>query len=244
MDDFYAALARGEAKPTGIMNYLQRLFIVERLRPGDRVVDVCCGRGLQLPVLYRYCPDLGSYTGLDIAAAHLAEARVRVQELEGVYPAVRWPIAFHEADVSQPWPRLEPVDVAVYTSALEHLPRDLAVASLEHTLAALTPCGVMYLSTPNTPGPPPRPLQHRVHVYEWSCEELRRGEALGLKWSDVDLSGRRLVIRQALHRVDGTLRLEEVKTEGSNATLPTSPPVGGDSSKSPEAPTGGTIRGR
>lgn len=49
---------------------------------------------------------------------------------------------------------------------------------------------------------------------------LRRGEALGLMWSDIDLSGGRLVVRQALHRVDGKLKLEDVKTEGSNATLP------------------------
>ena len=31
----------------------------------------------------------------------------------------------------------------------------------------------MYLSTPNTPGDPPRMLQHGVHVYEWEDSELR-----------------------------------------------------------------------
>ncbi|MEV0299088.1 methyltransferase domain-containing protein [Nocardia sp. NPDC050710] len=172
MDDFYAALARGEVKETGVMNYLQRLFIAERLRPGERVVDVCCGRGLQLPPLFRYRPDLGGYAGLDISATNLDEARDRVAELEVTYPQVRLPIEFHEIDVSQPWPALAPADVAVYTSALEHLPRELAIASLQHTLAALAPAGVLYLSTPNTPGSPPRRLQHRVHVYEWSHEEL------------------------------------------------------------------------
>jgi hypothetical protein len=30
----------------------------------------------------------------------------------------------------------------------------------------------LYLSTPNTPGDPPRMLQHRVHVYEWHESEL------------------------------------------------------------------------
>jgi len=33
---------------------------------------------------------------------------------------------------------------------------------------------------------------------------LRRGEALGLAWADVDLDNGRLTIRQALHRVDGS----------------------------------------
>ncbi|MEG8183919.1 site-specific integrase [Nocardia terpenica] len=69
--------------------------------------------------------------------------------------------------------------------------------------------------------------KHRLHAL-WAVAlsmGLRRGEALGLKWSDVDLSGRRLVIRQALHRVDGKLQLEQVKTEGSNATLPLPRPL-------------------
>ncbi|WP_067473005.1 class I SAM-dependent methyltransferase [Nocardia amamiensis] len=172
MDDFYAALARGEVKPTGVMNYLQRLFIAERTRPGDRVVDVCCGRGLQLPPLYRYCSALGSYVGLDISAANLEQAHQRVDELNNLYPESRFPIEFYRTDVAEPWPELEPADVAVYTSALEHLPRELGVASLERTAAALADGGVLYLSTPNTPGDPPRRLQHRVHVYEWSHEEL------------------------------------------------------------------------
>ena len=71
MDDFYAALAAGQVKPTGIMNYIQRLFIAERCGPGARVIDVCCGRGLQLPVLYRYAAHIACYLGLDITQAHL-----------------------------------------------------------------------------------------------------------------------------------------------------------------------------
>lgn len=172
MDDFYTALSRGEVKPTGIMNYLQRLYIAERSRPGDRMVDVCCGRGLQAPVLYRYQPELGGYTGLDISADNLAEARTRLTDLRAHYPDHIFPIEFHQIDVSQPWPDFPPFDIAVYTSALEHLPRELGIASLRHTAAALAPTGRLYLSTPNTPGPPPRKLQHRVHVYEWSHEEL------------------------------------------------------------------------
>jgi SAM-dependent methyltransferase len=171
MDDFYAALATGEVKATGIMNYLQRLLITDRCRPGDRVVDVCCGRGLQLPVLYRYRPDLAGYVGLDISADNLAEAADRQAALDALR-AREFSIDFVECDVSDPWPDLGAFDVAVYTSALEHLPRELGVASLRHTAAALAPTGRLYLSTPNTPGPPPRKLQHRVHVYEWSHEEL------------------------------------------------------------------------
>lgn len=171
MDDFYAALACGEVKPTGVMNYLQRLFIAESCRAGDQMVDICCGRGLQLPVLYRYRPDLAGYTGLDISEANLAEASDRQGDLDRIYQP-GFPVAWHICDVAAPWPVTGPFDVAVYTSALEHLPFEAGVASLRRAAAALAPSGRLYLSTPNTPGPPPRRLQHRVHVYEWSAQEL------------------------------------------------------------------------
>jgi SAM-dependent methyltransferase len=171
MDDFYAALATGEVKPTGVMDYLQRLLIAERCRPGDRVVDVCCGRGLQLPVFYRYRPDLASYVGLDISPDNLAEAAERQAALDAIRSR-EFSIDFIECDVAEPWPAVGEFDVAIYTSALEHLPRELGVASLRNTAKALVPTGRFYLSTPHTPGPAPRKLQYHVHVYEWSHEEL------------------------------------------------------------------------
>jgi SAM-dependent methyltransferase len=171
MDDFYHALAVGQVKPTGVMNYVQRLFIAQRCPPGAAVVDVCCGRGLQLPVLYRYAPHIVSYVGLDIAADNLADARDRVVALDTEY-GHPFDVTFLECDVAQPWPTPDRFDVAVYTSALEHLPREQGADSLRRTAAALADGGRLYLSTPNTPGDPPRRLQHRVHVYEWSHPEL------------------------------------------------------------------------
>jgi SAM-dependent methyltransferase len=172
MDDFYAALSRGQVKPTGIMNYVQRLYIAARLAPGARVVDVCCGRGLQLPVIYRYAPGIGSYTGLDIAAGNLEEARQRISDLDAHYGDHSFGLELVECDVAGPWPGRPAYDVAVYTSAFEHLPREQGIASLARTYRALRPGGRLYLSTPNTPGQPPRRLQHRVHVYEWDWDEL------------------------------------------------------------------------
>jgi SAM-dependent methyltransferase len=173
MDNCYAAITRGEVKPSGIMNLAQRLYIAERCPPGVRVVDVCCGRGLQLPPLYRYAPGLGDYIGLDISPTNLAEAREHLAELDRCHGGRPFPVNLIECDVAAPWPAAAAIaDVAVYTSALEHLPREQAVASLRQVAAALRPDGLLYLSTPNTPGLPPRPLQHRVHVYEWSTTEL------------------------------------------------------------------------
>jgi SAM-dependent methyltransferase len=175
MDDLYTAIPAGEVKASGIMNLAQRLYVAERVEQGARLVDICCGRGLQLPTLYRYAPGLQQYVGLDVAAANLAEARDRIARLDDHYGARPFPIELVECDVAAPWPAEavgDGFDVAVYTSALEHLPRELAVASLRHAAAALRPGGVLYLSTPETPGLPPRPLQYRVHVYEWNNAEL------------------------------------------------------------------------
>jgi SAM-dependent methyltransferase len=172
MDDFYAALAVGQAKPTGIMNYIQHLYVAERCPPGARLVDVCCGGGLQLPVLYRYAPHIEAYAGLDIAPSHLDEARRRAHQLNKYYGRCPFSMELLECDVAGTWPPMPAFDVAVYTSAFEHLPRERGIASLRNTAAALTDGGRLYLSTPNTPGRPPRRLQHRVHVYEWHYDEL------------------------------------------------------------------------
>lgn len=172
MDDFYDALAHGQVKSSGIMNYVQRLYIAQRCPPGARLVDVCCGRGLQLPVLYRYATHVQSYVGLDIAPANLAEAAERTALLDRRYAGRPFDVTLTECDVAAPWPDVGPFDVAVYTSALEHLPAQAGVASLRHVASALADGGRLYLSTPNTLGEQPRPLQYGVHVHEWNSTEL------------------------------------------------------------------------
>jgi integrase len=48
---------------------------------------------------------------------------------------------------------------------------------------------------------------------------LRQGEALGLRWPDVDLEGDTLTVRHALQRIDGHLQLTEPKTARSRRTV-------------------------
>ena len=176
MDDFPASIAHGEIRPSGIMNILQRLYIAEHCPPDSMVVDVCCGRGLQLPTLYRYRPDLVRYVGLDISTVNLAQARDGVERLDAVYGERPFPVELVECDVAQVWPALDAdvFDVAVYTSALEHLPRERGVASLGQAASHVRPGGVLFLSTPTSRGSWPRPLQHRVHVYEWDPVDLEQ----------------------------------------------------------------------
>jgi integrase len=49
---------------------------------------------------------------------------------------------------------------------------------------------------------------------------LRQGEALGLRWQDVDFAARQLHVRHALQRVAGELTLVEPKSRSSRRTLP------------------------
>ncbi|MFC5099190.1 class I SAM-dependent methyltransferase [Kibdelosporangium philippinense] len=156
------------------MNLLQHLIVAEQCAPDSRVLDVCCGRGVALPLLYRYAPKIARYVGLDISVDNLDEARERIEALRARY-GDPFPVDLVECDVAQPWPALPSFDIALYTSALEHLPFELGAQSLRNTAAALAPGGVLYLSTPRSRRPPPRPLQYRVHVYEWSRDEVEQG---------------------------------------------------------------------
>jgi integrase len=54
---------------------------------------------------------------------------------------------------------------------------------------------------------------------------LRRGEALALKWSDVDLDKKVIVVRRQLQRVDGKLVRNDVKTTKSRRAVNIAPPV-------------------
>jgi 2-polyprenyl-3-methyl-5-hydroxy-6-metoxy-1,4-benzoquinol methylase len=74
MDNFYQAFAAGRVKSTSIMNYLQHLFIAEQCQPGHWVLDVCCGRGLQVPLLTHVVPTHGGYIGVDISQENIREA--------------------------------------------------------------------------------------------------------------------------------------------------------------------------
>ena len=49
---------------------------------------------------------------------------------------------------------------------------------------------------------------------------LRRGELLGLRWSDIDVESRTVDIVQAVQRVNGRLLIDSVKTDASEAPLP------------------------
>jgi integrase len=49
---------------------------------------------------------------------------------------------------------------------------------------------------------------------------LRRGEALGLRWHDVNLAAGSLTVQRSLDRVDGVSVFKTPKTKRSRRTVP------------------------
>jgi integrase len=61
----------------------------------------------------------------------------------------------------------------------------------------------------------------RLHAaWQLSLYGLRRGEVLGLRWSDVDVKAQTLTVQQARVLVDYKVRIEEPKSHNGKRTLP------------------------
>jgi integrase len=61
----------------------------------------------------------------------------------------------------------------------------------------------------------------RLHAaWRLSLYGLRRGEVLGLRWSDIDLKAKTLTVTQARVLVDYKVRIEEPKSHNGKRTLP------------------------
>ena len=57
-------------------------------------------------------------------------------------------------------------------------------------------------------------------MWRLSLYGLRRGEVLGLRWSDIDLRARTLTVNQSRVLVEYRVRIEEPKSRNGKRTLP------------------------
>lgn len=201
MRNFYRQLQDGFFSRLDVFNYASHHQIAKwaQAAKGD-VLDVCCGRGLLLPLLRYHAKDIRSYTGLDIAPSNATWLMKRVTdgkplvELQGArerasstdegaraayYP---WPTYFVEGNVARADELVREqrdasergFDFIVYTASIEHMHPDDGRASLRALRNLAREGAELVLTCPNTPEDQDGyDTKYRAHVYEWKLSELR-----------------------------------------------------------------------
>lgn len=178
MRNFYIQFRDGFFSNLDVMNYIQHHAVALMAKKGMNVVDVCCGRSLVLPLLRYYAKDINSYTGVDICETNIREAKrgasakvLKEEDLEEYYPFKTDWILSNVAEMSN---HIEKgfADLVIYTSALEHMHKDVGTQSLVECYKIMNNDSVMFLSCPNTPGNGYE-TQYAAHVYEWGYDELK-----------------------------------------------------------------------
>lgn len=192
MRNFYAQLGDGLPSSGELMNYMQHHKASIMARSNDRVLDVCCGRGLMLPLLRWNRPKIASYTGVDIHPQNWLEATrlsatkdIRTKRLapnsigvgtgDPYYPFNIHFLESNVAEMAEPLRELRwaPFDFVIYTSAIEHMQREDGAKSLAEAYAVMKPGARMFLSSPNTiDKKDPYDTQYAAHLYEWNQDEL------------------------------------------------------------------------
>jgi SAM-dependent methyltransferase len=195
MRNFYKQLRDGFFTRLDVFNYMSHHQIAQwaSKRDGANLLDVCCGRGLLLPLLRYNAPDLGSYTGLDIAPKNAIWTHRRVTDdkpiaADDYYP---FPTEFVEGNVADADTLLSgrEFEFIIYTASIEHMHPDDGLRSLHALHAVAAKDCTLVLTCPNTP--PDQSgydTRYRAHVYEWKLEELRSG-LTDAGWTVVDTWG-------------------------------------------------------
>jgi SAM-dependent methyltransferase len=112
--DAYEAVDRGAIEYDGGVHAKHRLtayhdFFVERVRPGERVLDVGCGKG-------ELARDLAERAGATVVAVDASPWMLEFARTRSAHPR----ISYVQADAVGFVPG-EPVDVAVLSNVLEHI---------------------------------------------------------------------------------------------------------------------------
>jgi 2-polyprenyl-3-methyl-5-hydroxy-6-metoxy-1,4-benzoquinol methylase len=178
MRNFYSQFKDGFISNLDVMNYIQHFKAGLMAKKDMTVVDVCCGRSLMLPLLRYYAKDIKNYIGVDISETNIKEAKkgasnkgLKEEDLKDYYPFdVDWiltccsKMAEHIEHKS--------ADLVIYTSAIEHMHKDIGYQSLKECYKIMNDNSIMFLSCPNTPGNG-YDTQYAAHIYEWGYDELK-----------------------------------------------------------------------
>lgn len=192
MRNFYQQFKDGFFTVLDVMNYIQHHTVVKMIHKGDHVLDMCCGRGLLLPLLRYYRKEIESYTGVDIKQENAIYRTKRVTDNKPLerdyYP---FTVYFAEVNVAE-MTKVLPVDYynfIVYTSSIEHMHPDLGRQSLSEARKVATYGATLFLTCPNTPEDQNGyDTQYAAHVYEWKQSEIKQA-LIETGWRLVDVYG-------------------------------------------------------
>ena len=178
MRNFYAQFADGFFSSLDVMNYIQHHAAVLKAKKGWRILDVCCGRGLLLPLFRYYKSDIAEYVGVDISQNNINEQLrksgiKKIEDAKEYYPFKITHIVDSVEDMDRYFDD-EYFDFIIYTSAIEHMQKEVGFKSLQNCYKLLKSGRQMFLSCPNTSDKQnPYDTQYAAHVYEWGINELR-----------------------------------------------------------------------
>ena len=177
MRNFYAQFKDGFFSPLDVMNYIQHYKAVKMMKKNQTILDVCCGRGLLLPLIRYHAGNIKKYIGVDIKKENIKADHKNICNGKDINPEehysfeTEWIISnvANMADKIK-----DQVDFIVYTSAIEHMHKIHGKKSLEECSKLLKPGGKLFLSCPNTPEEQDGyDVRYKAHVYEWKLSELR-----------------------------------------------------------------------
>lgn len=177
MRNFYTQLRDGFFTDLDVMNYIQHLSAVRMMKPGYTVLDVCCGRGLLLPLIRYHAKDIKKYVGVDIELKNI-ESRVKnICNNKPIDPITHFPFETEWiiSNVAEMGSKIkDKIDMIVYTSAIEHMHKIHGEQSLKECASVIKKNGLLFLSCPNTPETQDGyQVQYKAHVYEWKISELK-----------------------------------------------------------------------
>jgi ubiquinone/menaquinone biosynthesis C-methylase UbiE len=176
MRNFYLQFRDGFFTNLDVMNYIQHLTAVRLMRSQTTVLDVCCGRSLLLPLMRYHAKNVRQYIGVDIEAKNIVKEK-DIRTGKPIDPNTWYPfkVTWIESNVSKMSQKIEEksIDMAIYTSAIEHMHKDDGKKSLNECAKLLKPQGKLFLSCPNTPKDQNGfDVRYAAHVYEWKLSEL------------------------------------------------------------------------
>lgn len=187
MRNFYAQFADGFFSSLDIMNYIQHHAAVLRMKKDWRVLDVCCGRGLLLPLIRYYKSNISEYVGIDISKTNIKEQLRRsgikkIKDIKEYYPFLISHVIGSVEDMNQFF-KPNSFDFIIYTSSIEHMQKEAGYKSLKHCFEILKAGQEMFLSCPNTMNKKdPYDTQYAAHIYEWDIYELKKAvEKIGFE---------------------------------------------------------------